>query len=51
MTSVWTMNDLSTGLFVVLGVLAGIAILLLLLTYLDPTNERRELHGKATRRL
>jgi hypothetical protein len=51
MTSVWMANDLTAGLLVVLGVLAGIAILLLVLTHLDPTNVRRELPRKATRSL
>lgn len=43
-------TDLSAGLLVVLGILAGIAALLFVLTHLDPTNERRDLPGKATRR-
>ena len=39
----WTMtNDLSYGLLTVIGVLGGIATLLILVTALDPTNVRRE---------
>ena len=34
-------NDLSVGLLTVIGVLAGLVALLVLLSALDPTNERR----------
>jgi hypothetical protein len=34
-------NDLDTGVFVVLGFLAGLAALLFLMSALDPTNVRR----------
>jgi hypothetical protein len=34
-------NDLSVGLLTVVGVLAGLASLLFLLSALDPTNEQR----------
>ncbi|WP_277988314.1 hypothetical protein [Nocardioides sp. S5] len=35
-------NELGTGLLTVIGVLAGLAALLVLLTALDPTNVPRE---------
>ncbi len=35
-------NDLSVGLLTVLGVLAGMASLLFLMSALDPTNEHRK---------
>jgi hypothetical protein len=34
-------NDLTTGLLVVLSILGGLAGLLVLLTVLDPTTDRR----------
>ena len=34
-------NDLSVGLLVVLGVLAGIGALLVLMSRLDPTSQQR----------
>ncbi len=34
-------NSLSVGLLVVIGVLAGMAALLILMSALDPTSERR----------
>ena len=34
-------NDLSVGLLTVVGVLAGLASLLVLLSAMDPTNVRR----------
>ncbi len=37
-------NDLSVGLLTVVGVLAGLASLLVVLSALDPTSERRTPH-------
>jgi hypothetical protein len=44
-------NDLSTGLLVVLSILAGLGCLLFLMTALDPTNDQSKADAhKAPRR-
>ena len=43
-------NSLSVGLLVVVGVLAGMATLLILMSALDPTSERRTPHRAARER-
>lgn len=43
-------NDLSTGLLVVLSILAGLGCLLFLMTALDPTNDQRKAHARSAPR-